>query len=167
MSLEAGRAFLVSWTHQSIREQEGWVVRTSGRWILFGFVLLAACAQVNAVKLAPESALPDFIVNADHNFQIAYRFAIANPDELSKYPCYCGCVYMDHMSNLDCYISEIGADGSTVFDNHAAGCGICVEITLDVIWLLNQGWESPQIRSYIDSHYGQRGPGTNTPLPVG
>ena len=37
---------------------------------------------------------------------------------------------------------------------------------LDVMRLLNQGWESPQIRSYIDSHYSQRGPGTNTPLPV-
>lgn len=137
-----------------------------GRWVLLALVLLAACSQVNAVNLAPESALPDFMRDADRDFKIAYRFAIANPDELTKDPCYCGCVYMGHSSNLDCYITEISADGSITFNNHASGCGICVEITLDVMRLLNQGWGAPQIRSYIDSHYSQRGPGTDTPLPA-
>jgi hypothetical protein len=141
-------------------------MRAIGKWLLLALLLVAACSPVNAVKLAPESALPDFMHDADHEFKLAYRFAIANPDELAKYPCYCGCVNIGHASNLDCYISEISADGVITFDSHAAGCGICVEITLDVMRLLNQGWESPQIRSYIDSHYSQRGPGTNTPLPV-
>lgn len=141
-------------------------MRVFRKWLLLALVVLAACGQANAVKLAPDSALPDFLHDADHNVKTAYRFAMANPDELVKYPCYCGCVYMGHVSNLDCYISEVSADGSVAFDNHAAGCTICVEITVDVMRLLNQGWESPQIRSYIDSHYSQRGPGTNTPLPV-
>jgi hypothetical protein len=135
-------------------------------WLLLTLLLLAACAQVNTVKLAPESALPDFLHDASHDFRLAYRYAIANPEELRKYPCYCGCVYMGHENNLDCYISEIGTDGSVKFDNHASGCGICVEITLDVMQLRSQGWESPDIRSYIDTKYSERGPGTNTPLPA-
>jgi hypothetical protein len=75
-------------------------------------------------------------------------------------------VNIAHESNLDCYIADIRPDGTITYHSHASGCGICVEITQDVMRLLNQGWESPQIRSYIDSHYSQRGPGTNTPLPV-
>jgi len=135
-------------------------------WLLLTLVLLAACAQANTVKLAPESALPDFLHDTGHDFRLAYRYAIANPEELRKYPCYCGCVYMGHENNLDCYISEISTDGNIKFDNHAAGCGICVEITLDVMQLRSQGWESPEIRSYIDTKYSERGPGTNTPLPA-
>ncbi len=51
----------------------------------------------------------------------AYRFAIANPDVLDAFPCYCGCGQMGHESNLDCYIKEVRADGSLVFENHAFG----------------------------------------------
>lgn len=73
------------------------------------------------LTLAPESALPDFARDAAPQVQEAYRFAIANPEVLSKFPCYCGCGAMGHQNNLQCYIKEIRADGSIEFENHAFG----------------------------------------------
>ena len=87
---------------------------------------LSACAGSDGkarheYALAPESALPDFVQDAAPQVREAYRFAIANPDVLSAFPCYCGCGAMGHQSNLDCYIKEIQPDGSIEFENHAFG----------------------------------------------
>jgi len=87
---------------------------------------LSACtgstgASQEQLILAPESALPDFARDAPPQVQEAYRFAIANPDVLSAFPCYCGCGAMGHKNNLQCYIKEIGADGSIKFEDHAFG----------------------------------------------
>jgi hypothetical protein len=71
--------------------------------------------------LAPESSLPEFVSSAPPQVKEAYRFAIANPEVLKAFPCYCGCGSMGHQSNLDCYIEEIQPDGSIQFDNHAFG----------------------------------------------
>lgn len=73
------------------------------------------------LTLASESALPDFVRNAPPQVQEAYRFAIANPDVLSAFPCYCGCGAVGHKNNLQCYIKEFRADGSIEFENHAFG----------------------------------------------
>jgi hypothetical protein len=100
--------------------------------ILMALVLLAlasgvsACTGVGAtaqreLKLAPESALPDFARNAPPQVKEAYRFAIANPDVLRAIPCYCGCQAVGHQNNLDCYIKSIRPDGSIEFENHAFG----------------------------------------------
>lgn len=131
-------------------------------------LLLAACgsAKAPAFELAPVSALPEFARSEPPAVRDAYRFAIANPDELAKYPCYCGCGAMGHTSNLSCYISDTGAGGAVTFDNHASGCGICVDITQDVMRLMNEGQSSQQIRAYIDAQYSPFGPSTDTPLPV-
>ena len=40
----------------------------------------------------------------------------------------CGCGAMGHTSNLSCYIHEMDEAGGITFDNHAAGCGICVDV---------------------------------------
>jgi hypothetical protein len=77
-------------------------------------------AQVK-LALAPESALPDFVQDAPPQVKEAYRFAIANPDVLEAFPCYCGCGAVGHMNNLDCYIKQVEPDGSIQFDNHAFG----------------------------------------------
>ena len=71
--------------------------------------------------LAPESALPDFVHDAPPQVKEAYRFAIANPDVLSAFPCYCGCGAVGHQNNLQCYIKEVHNDGSIQFENHAFG----------------------------------------------
>jgi hypothetical protein len=73
------------------------------------------------IKLAPVSQLSQQARSAPPVVQEAYRFAIANPEVLSKLPCYCGCGSMGHESNLDCFIEEFNADGSIVFDDHAFG----------------------------------------------
>ena len=73
------------------------------------------------LSMAPESALPDFVHDAAPQVKEAYRFAIANPDVLSAFPCYCGCGSMGHQNNLQCYIKEVRADGTIEFENHAFG----------------------------------------------
>lgn len=133
--------------------------------VIITALLLSACASSNNVMLAPDSALPAFLDGAPARVREAYRFAVANPDELAKYPCYCGCVAMGHTSNLSCYVSEIGTDGAVTFDTHATDCGICVDITQDVMRLLAEGRSSQEARAYIDATYSAFGPSTNTPLP--
>ena len=78
-------------------------------------------AQQEELTLAPVSALPDFVQDAPPQVQEAYRFAIANPDVLRAFPCYCGCGAVGHQSNLDCYIKEVRSDGSIEFEDHAFG----------------------------------------------
>jgi hypothetical protein len=85
--------------------------------------VLNACGSSNdsAFTLAPESALPGFVSNAPDQVKEAYRFAIANPEILAQFPCFCGCGDMGHMNNLDCYVREVATDGAITFDNHAFG----------------------------------------------
>lgn len=129
-------------------------------------VLLAACSEQPPYALASDAQLPEFLQDAPIRVREAYRFAIANPDELAKYPCYCGCNLMGHKSNLHCYITEVSLPTTPEFDTHASGCGICVDITQDVMRLLREGKHSPEIRTYIDAQYSRFGPSTDTPLPV-
>jgi len=89
-------------------------------------LVVSACAGASdtdlaQLTLAPKSALPDFVKDAPPQVKEAYRFAIANPDVLSDFPCYCGCGAVGHQNNLQCYIKEVGSDGSIKFDNHAFG----------------------------------------------
>lgn len=73
------------------------------------------------IKLAPVSQLSQQVRITPPVVQEAYRFAIANPEVLSRLPCYCGCGSVGHESNLDCFIQEFNPDGSVVFDDHAFG----------------------------------------------
>ena len=131
-----------------------------------GFVWVMSANKPLPYKLAPESQLPAFLHDADHNTREAYQFAAANHHELEKYPCMCGCKAMGHMSNADCYIKALAPDGTvTTFDQHASGCGVCVDITQDVMRMMREGHKPIEIRAYIDATYSQYGPSTNTPLP--
>lgn len=126
-------------------------------------VPLAGCGSQH--EMAFPNDTPEYIMEAPPTVQEAYHYAMTHPDELEKYPCYCGCGNMGHTSNLDCFIGEMEDDGSIVWDNHAAGCGICVDIAQDVIRLKDKGMSSPEIRDYIDTTYSPFGPGTDTPYP--
>ena len=118
-------------------------------------------------QLAPQSQLPTFLQNADARVREAYQFAAANHHELEKYPCMCGCKAMGHMSNADCYIKAAAPDDTvTTFDTHASGCGVCVDITQDVMRMMREGHKPIEIRAYIDATYSQYGPSTDTPLPA-
>lgn len=67
--------------------------------------------------LAP---LPPFLQTAPTPIQEAYAFAAARPDVLMWLPCYCGCVYQGHSSNLDCFIDGFSANGKPIWDPHAS-----------------------------------------------
>jgi len=109
------------------------------------------------VKLAPVSELPDDVRKLALNVQQGYQFAVANPDVLKQLPCYCGCGSMDHDSNYSCYVSD-EAGGKVVFDSHATGCSICVDITHDAMRGLATGKTVAQIKTEVDATYSQYGP---------
>lgn len=122
-------------------------------------IFVSACAaQSNSAQLAPVSALPDFAKNAPASVRTAYQFALANPAALENVPCYCGCGSIDHHSNLACYVKDINHDGKVVFDSHALGCSICVDIALDVMKMTEAGKPAGEIREQIVSTYSSFGP---------
>lgn len=129
--------------------------------------VLAGCASPSAHdRLADASALPETIANQEARIRDAYRFALANPQVLESIPCYCGCVNLGHRNNLECYLKPESTPEQPVFDDHAVPCGVCVDITHDVMEMLDVTDSRTTIRAYIDSNYSQLAPGTDTPYPV-
>jgi hypothetical protein len=130
--------------------------------LLLGSFILAACGaggqQSNGVKLAPMSELPQQMRDAPAAVRTAYQFAVANPVALENVPCYCGCGAIGHKSNLACYVKEFGADGKPVFDDHAMGCSLCVDIATDVMKMTGEGKSSAEIRRQIVNNYSKFGP---------
>jgi hypothetical protein len=129
--------------------------------LIMSSLFLAACGsgkQSAKIQLAPASELPKTVQDAPVAVRTAYQFAVANPDALENVPCYCGCGAIGHTSNLACYVKEFGADGRPVFDNHAMGCSICVDIATDVMTLTAQGRLPAQVRSQIVDAYSRFGP---------
>lgn len=123
-------------------------------------VALPACsAQQSGVELpmAPMAGMPAEVKNAPVNVQQAYQFAVANPELMKNMPCYCGCGDIGHTSNYDCYVSKVDAQGNLTYDNHALGCSICVDITLDVMRMTKDGKSPGDIRAIIDATYSKYG----------
>lgn len=110
------------------------------------------------MELYPLDKMPTEVQAAPVTVQQAYQFAAANPEALTEIPCYCGCGAMGHTSNYACYVSGQEADGSVIFDTHALGCSICVDITLDTMRMMKEGKSIPQIKSYVDETYAKYGP---------
>lgn len=94
----------------------GLVVAAGGGTLLW----LSRAPVAHAYTLAPESALTGNLRNAPPNVREAYRFAITNRDVLRQIPCYCNCGDQ-HESNAECYIKDVKADGSIVFDPMSYG----------------------------------------------
>lgn len=135
--------------------------------VLVAVFALAACApaEPTAYSLAPADQLPEFAARADQRVQVAYRFAMAHPEALETVPCYCGCQDIGHTSNRACYIKDINVAGEIEFDAHAVACGICLDITHDVMALMEQGLSPLQIRQTIDQNYRRFGQPTDTRMP--
>jgi hypothetical protein len=108
--------------------------------------------------MAPLSSLPPEVRSAPVTVRQSYQFAAANPEVLKQLPCYCGCGPMGHASNYACYYNENGPGNEPVFDSHALGCSICVDITLDAMRMLKQDKSVAEIRVYVDSAYSRYGP---------
>jgi hypothetical protein len=114
----------------------------------------------HSFAMAGLDAMPAIVQEAPTSVQDGYQFAVANPDTLSQIPCYCGCGAMGHISNYDCYVSGEGNDGDIDFDNHALGCSICVDISQDVMRMMDQGKDVAEIFAYVDNTYARFGPPT-------
>lgn len=132
--------------------------------VLATSVILSGCSN-DEPKSQHVASMPNYVQSAPMRVQESYEFAVAHPEDLEHIPCFCGCGGMGHTSNLSCYVKEVNADGAIAYDNHAAGCGICVDITQDVMRLKDEGQSSLEIRHYIDARYGSFGPSTDTALP--
>ncbi len=119
-----------------------------------------ACAASSAheLKMAPMNMLPSEVQNAPTRVREAYQFALANPDALKNVPCYCGCGAIGHTSDYSCYVKEAKADGTYVFDQHALGCSLCVDITQDVMQQTRDGRAPPEIRAHVLSTFSRFGP---------
>jgi hypothetical protein len=114
---------------------------------------LAGCAPT-----ADTQGMPAEVASAPRVVRDAYAFAVAHPEVLTQLPCYCGCGAIGHTSNYACYVAGSDPDGAVVYDLHATGCSICVDITRDATRLLDAGRSLPQIRAEIDRTYAAFGP---------
>ncbi len=123
-------------------------------------LLTTACASspAHALKMAPMSMLPKQMQSAPTKVREAYQFAVENPDALKNVPCYCGCGAMGHTSNYSCYIRQAKTDGTLLFDDHALGCSLCVDISQDVMRMTRDGRAPPDIRATILATYSKFGP---------
>ncbi len=134
-------------------------------FLILSLILTAGCAGKAAgsasstdLAMAPMSSMPDNVKSAASTVQQAYQFAAANPDLMKQIPCYCGCGAMGHTSNYSCYVNAVDNQGKISFDDHALGCGICVDITQDVMRLTREKKSPQDIRAYIDQTYSKYGP---------
>ncbi len=145
------------------------------RWmamILVVFPVLSALAGCSSpgtmsagtdLKMAPMADMPANVQQAPVSVREAYQFAAANPDAVKNVPCYCGCGAVGHTSNYSCYVKEVKPGGEVVYDPHALGCSICVDITQDVMKLTRQGKSPQEIRAAIDQTFSQYGPSNMPP----
>jgi hypothetical protein len=119
----------------------------------------ASAGDEHSYPMAPLHEMPAEVQKAPRTVREAYQFAVLNPDVVSALPCYCGCGAMGHISNESCYIQE-RQPGNIVYDNHALGCQICVDITQDAMRMLDEGKNVDEIYSYVDATYSRFGPPT-------
>lgn len=110
-------------------------------------------------------ARPDYVRALPPDWQGAYAYALARPDALQWLPCYCGCTGMGHKSNLDCFFQRREVEGFYAYEEHASYCDICVETANMASEMLREGSTMVQVRAAVDATFGDRAPGTETPLP--
>ena len=120
-----------------------------------------ADAGVHSYHLAPLAEMPPEVQEAPTTVREAYQFAVYNQDVVKALPCYCGCGAMGHVSNYNCYVQDTGKGaGDVVFDNHALGCSICVDITQDAMRMLDEGKDLDEIFANVEATYSRFGPPT-------
>ena len=137
-----------------------------GKFLLLLVILISPLALASCTSSdSQDMAMPDFVQSAPTRVKDAYRYAVSHADDLAAVPCYCGCGSMGHTSNLSCFISGYSKEGTPIFEPHASGCGICVDIAQDVMRLRSETKSLKEVRAAIDATYSSFGPGTDTPLP--
>jgi hypothetical protein len=110
------------------------------------------------------AARPEY-VSTTADTEAAYAYALYHPEVVRWMPCYCGCVAMNHRSNLDCYFKPAVAGVATTYEEHASYCDICVKTTLLAKRMTADGASLSEIRQAVDQAFGGGAPGTNTAYP--
>ncbi|PLT28731.1 PCYCGC motif-containing (lipo)protein [Peribacillus deserti] len=123
----------------------------------------------NVIREKTPSAdiLPHFMDDQPEHVKKIYLNAAKNKKLLSYIPCYCGCgESAGHMDTYQCFIFKDLTDGSVVWDNHAAKCGICLDTASTAIMKREEGKSLIEVRKIIEDRYkaGFKKP-TPTPLP--
>jgi len=133
-----------------------------------GGMLMAHGMPMSAADMdAAWAARPAYVDSSGSATSEAYAFALTRPDALQYMPCYCGCVAMDHRSNLDCFLRPREAGVAISFEEHASYCGVCVDTALMAKQMLADGASFAEIRAAVDAGFGDTGaPGTTTDLPA-
>jgi len=131
--------------------------------LLSGCSASSTSSSSDQVSMAPMADMPADVQKAAVSVSDAYRFAVANPAALENVPCFCGCGAAGHTSNYSCYVKETRSSGEVVFDEHALGCSICVDIAQDVMKMTRDGKSPQEIRTTIDQTYSQYGPSNMAP----
>ena len=124
-------------------------------------------APAAAVVETTWAARPAFVSGNGPDTEAAYRYALEHGHVIQWLPCYCGCVAMDHRSNLDCFLKPHDVAGPIAFEEHASFCDICVKTALLARDMLRDGKSMIEVRAAVDARFGDRAPGTVTPLPPG
>ena len=135
-------------------------MNTTRRPLLFSLFLpaglLAGCGGDDA-SLTSEG-LPRYAYRSEAALA-SYRYAVAQPDLLARFPCYCGCAKLGGFENLrDCFRNAAGQ-----FNSHGANCETCTDEALDAKKMQAAGRPLGDIRRTIDATYRGRGVPTNTP----
>ncbi len=117
--------------------------------------LLAACAPAGR---AAGDDFPAFVYGSASSLE-GYRIAKSQPEVLAQMPCYCGCAKVNkHHSLKECFIKPDGT-----YDDHAAGCDVCVKEALDVVKWQKEGKGLAEVRRLLDEKYQDYGQPTDTP----
>ena len=106
---------------------------------------------------APAAPRPLAVVKA------AYEFAARHPEVISYVPCFCGCERGGHTSNESCFVAG-RHQGTITWDNHGAGCEICLDVATETMQMYNAGASVAQIRQLIEKKYAGLYEG-HTPTP--
>lgn len=142
--------------------------RLTRRRVLGGGGLgLLVVAGGTGLLYAREPEVPWYVTGGNDKVRAAYAFAAAQPDVLRFVPCFCGCGRSDgHRSVLDCFVAGSDLFGRTRYDDHGAGCDICVAVVFDAEAKFEQGKGLTQIRDEIDAFYAPYARyATDTPRP--
>lgn len=119
-------------------------------------------------KTESVNVLPSFLKGQAEQIRLVYEASGKATEILKWMPCYCGCgESAGHTSNMNCFIKEVHADGSVIWDDHGTRCGVCLQIAVQSIKMKQEGKSLKQIRDIIDNTYkkGYANP-TKTPMPV-
>jgi hypothetical protein len=136
-----------------------------GLVVLLALALTACSGSRPDLALAPVEQLREDIQAQYEHIRVPYQLALANPELLSQIPCYCGCRAV-HKNVKDCFVREVKADGTVVWDNMGLACQICQDIVQDTRQLVRQNKSLVEIRAAIDQKYSRFGPATDTPPVV-